>query len=93
MCNTCSHVFSSGFGGIGFRQLCAEGERGVGTCGGDSRSPLTARVLLALKMNLIKEIQYDIMVGGVRECSFDKQLGIFTSIVHYMDWILDQLKP
>ena len=75
---------------IWHKQICAGGKRGIDACGGDSGGPLQAP---ALYRNNIKFIQYGIVSFGVTECGTAGVPGVYTNVVHYMDWILNTIRP
>lgn len=69
--------------------MCAGGERGVDSCKGDSGGPLV------YPANLIgtKMIQFGIISLGIDSCSITNNIpGIYTRVVYYIEWILDQMQ-
>jgi len=75
------------------RQLCAGGEKGKDSCRGDSGGPLVAMKSDGNEL-LNKNPKYLVGIAsfGTRSCG--KGLpGVYTSIDHYLPWIIANMKP
>nr|XP_031825640.1 transmembrane protease serine 9-like [Nomia melanderi] len=76
---------------IWYKQMCAGGKKGKDSCTGDSGGPLQTQVLYK---ETTKFVQYGIVsFGHSRGCGTEGAAGVYTSIVYYMDWILDNIRP
>ncbi|XP_034938455.1 CLIP domain-containing serine protease 14D-like [Chelonus insularis] len=75
---------------IWYKHICAGGRAGKDSCGGDSGGPLLAP---ALYYDNIRYVQYGIVSFGHRRCGTDGVPGVYTKIVFYLDWVLDNIKP
>lgn len=67
-------------------QLCAGGNAGQDSCGGDSGGPL---------FKLISDQFYleGLVSFGPKECGTDEVPGVYTRVSAHIDWILSNLKP
>ena len=75
---------------IWHKQMCAGGRRGIDACGGDSGGPLQAP---AVYKNNVRFIQYGLVSFGLENCGTAGVPGVYTSVVYYMDWILNTIRP
>ncbi|XP_066995226.2 CLIP domain-containing serine protease B4 [Anabrus simplex] len=75
---------------IGPSQLCAGGEKGKDSCNGDSGGPL---FFLGLVGEEQKAVQYGVVSFGPKYCGTENMPGIYTRVGHYMDWILNNMRP
>ncbi|XP_029171797.1 melanization protease 1-like isoform X2 [Nylanderia fulva] len=73
---------------IWHKQLCAGGLRDVDSCFGDSGGPLQA---LGIYNGNARIVQYGVVSYGVKECGTAGIPGVYTSVAHYVDWILDSM--
>lgn len=85
----CAQVYK-GKAKIWHKQLCAGGSRVSDACTGDSGGPLQ---LASNFKDSAKNIQFGIVSFGQRGCAIAGVPGVYTSVVYYMDWILDIVKP
>lgn len=71
-------------------QLCAGGEAGIGSCGGDSGGPLLG------VFSPRRGVNYNYLAGvisfGIDNCGKENWPGIFTNVASYVDWIQDNVK-
>lgn len=74
---------------IGHKQICAGGVRGRDSCIGDSGGPLQA---VSRHMGESKIVQFGIVSFGKKYCAQKDFPGIYTSVAHYLDWILDTIQ-
>lgn len=74
---------------IWYKQMCAGGNKGMDSCAGDSGGPLQA---LSVYNGEVKFVQYGIVSFGQTNCGTAGLPGVYTKIVHYMDWILDTIR-
>lgn len=67
-------------------QLCAGGNAGQDSCGGDSGGPL---------FKLISDQFYleGLVSFGPKKCGSDDIPGVYTRVSGHIDWILSNLKP
>jgi len=97
----CREVYSSRGGVINLStQLCAGGEKGRDSCVGDSGSALMREV--KFKVDLDDPDQkffndYWKLIGvvsfGPKLCGTEGVPGVYSRVRHYLDWILDNVKP
>lgn len=73
------------------KQICAGGNDGKDSCAGDSGGPL--KYITTNLWGITSYVQYGIVSYGPRHCGIDGQPGIYTKIMPYVKWILDNLKP
>lgn len=66
-------------------QLCAGGQPGKDTCGGDSGGPLMRQVGNTFYL-------YGIISFGPEKCGTDGIAGVYTNVVQYVDWIRRKLE-
>ncbi|KAF2896510.1 hypothetical protein ILUMI_09659 [Ignelater luminosus] len=71
------------------KQICTGGINGSDICRSDSGGPLT---IAYLHNNNVRMIEYGIASFGPVACGQGFP-GVYTRVVYYMDWILDNLKP
>ncbi|KAK7864784.1 hypothetical protein R5R35_012277 [Gryllus longicercus] len=72
------------------QQLCAGGEKGRDSCTGDSGGPLMREALVAGEA---KTVQFGVVSFGPRSCGTAGVPGVYTRVGHYMQWILDTMRP
>lgn len=70
-------------------QLCAGGEDGKDSCNGDSGGPLQ---FPQVSNGWPQYFQYGLVSYGPTLCGRPGIPGVYTEIVHYMDWILDTME-
>lgn len=75
---------------ISHKQLCAGGRDDKDSCPGDSGGPLHAAVYL---YNDIRYAQYGIVSFGPKFCGLQGFPGVYTRVIYYMNWILDNIMP
>ena len=71
-------------------QLCAGGQNWQDSCGGDSGGPL---ILHRAIDSMLTAVQYGIVSFGPKLCGRENFPGVYTRVVKYLDWILDNIKP
>ncbi|XP_053683729.1 serine protease grass-like [Sabethes cyaneus] len=71
-------------------QLCAGGTNLKDSCRGDSGGPLGTVGLLHGEPRFI---QFGIVSIGVNSCGIKNIPSIYTRVGHYMDWIVENIKP
>lgn len=69
---------------LNYTQICAGGENGKDSCGGDSGGPL------------MQEIGFTYVVVGVvsygpRECGQKNKPAVYTHVYQYLDWIQKEM--
>lgn len=67
-------------------QLCGSDFVGIESCGGDSGGAL---ILMAGKPP--RFVQFGIVGEGPSRCGTPGAPGLYTNVVHYMDWILETI--
>ena len=70
-------------------QICAGGEAGKDSCGGDSGAGLVVKIRNGKKrgaFNLIGELSW-----GPEKCGTAGKPGVYVKIRAYLDWILDNI--
>lgn len=72
------------------KQICAGGYLGRDSCAGDSGGPLK---YVAEVNGLPSYVQYGIVSYGPRHCGALGQPGVYTKILPYLEWILDNMLP
>ncbi|XP_033228690.1 serine protease 7-like isoform X2 [Belonocnema kinseyi] len=75
---------------IGYKHMCAGGERGVDSCGGDSGGPLQSTAFY--KETDLRYVQYGIVSFGHANCGEEGFPAVYTRVVYYLDWILDAIR-
>ncbi|XP_077300207.1 phenoloxidase-activating factor 3-like [Arctopsyche grandis] len=74
--------------GISHKQLCLSRSRKTDSCNGDTGGPL----MMINDINGVSMVvQYGVVDLGNSDCD-DEVFAVFTNILLYMDWILDQLE-
>ncbi|KAK0182003.1 hypothetical protein PV327_000178 [Microctonus hyperodae] len=73
---------------IWYKQLCAGGESGKDSCGGDSGGPLQAP---AMYNHNPRFVQYGIVSYGTRYCGTRGYPGVYTRVSYFVDWILSHI--
>ncbi|XP_045474779.1 phenoloxidase-activating factor 3-like isoform X2 [Harmonia axyridis] len=71
------------------KHLCAGGKE-EDSCGGDSGGPLTSKMYIG---NMPRYTQYGIISFGPVSCGTLGMPGVYTNVVFYMKWILNNLEP
>ncbi|XP_068082095.1 CLIP domain-containing serine protease B4 [Anabrus simplex] len=71
-------------------QLCAGGVKGKDSCNGDSGGPL---FFLGLVGEEQKAVQYGVVSFGPKPCGTENVPGVYTRVGHYMDWMLNNMRP
>lgn len=72
------------------KQMCAGGDKLVDTCSGDSGGPLG---MSSNFRGVDRFVQYGVVSAGVNSCGQKSVPGIYARVVHYMDWILENIQP
>ncbi|GLV43397.1 Melanization Protease 1 [Carabus blaptoides fortunei] len=71
------------------KQMCVGGEKGKDSCNGDSGGPM-------LKAEVVngppRYYQIAVVSFGARNCGGTSTPGVYTRVVYYMSWILDNIK-
>lgn len=70
------------------KQICAGGAKGKDSCSGDSGGPLQA---LGLYNGRPRTVVYGIVSFGPHSCGVEGHPGVYTSVAHYVGWILDTI--
>lgn len=73
---------------ITYKQLCAGGKTRADSCAGDSGGPLQYPTIIN---NVPKYVQYGIVAFGPSGCGVIGIPGVYTKVVYYVDWILDNI--
>ncbi|XP_063387148.1 phenoloxidase-activating factor 3-like [Cydia fagiglandana] len=73
------------------RQMCAGGVPDKDSCGGDSGGPLLHPGVVG-RVGL-RYVQRGIVSYGSKRCGVGGFPGVYTRVGHYMDWILDNMRP
>jgi len=72
---------------LGSGQLCAGGELGKDSCGGDSGGPLTALGPFGPPHSVVGVVSF-----GARRCGESEDVpGVYTRVSEYLNWILDHI--
>ncbi|OXA58741.1 Venom serine protease Bi-VSP [Folsomia candida] len=72
-------------------QVCAGGEKGKGSCAGDSGSPLFYPAKTKGKAT-IRNFQIGIVSFGKHQCAAGNAPVVYTRVKRYLTWILDHIK-
>lgn len=75
---------------IEYKHMCAGGERGVDSCGGDSGGPLQTTAFY--HETDLRYVQYGIVSFGHANCGEEGFPAVYTRVVYYLDWILDTIR-
>ncbi|CAO1355956.1 unnamed protein product [Diamesa tonsa] len=75
---------------IASSQICAEGETGRESCNGDSGGPLMRETLL---FNTPHWYLVGVVSFGPTPCGQLNWPGVYTRVDHYIDWIINKMKP
>lgn len=70
------------------KQICAGGLKKRDSCVGDSGGPLQA---VARQMGKLKIVQFGIVSFGKRNCAQADTPAVYTSVAHYLQWILETI--
>ncbi|XP_017773667.1 PREDICTED: serine protease easter-like isoform X1 [Nicrophorus vespilloides] len=70
------------------RQICAGGKASRDSCTGDSGGPIQTAGSLDFDA---KYIQYGVVSFGPKNCGQSGLPGVYTSVAHYLHWILDNI--
>lgn len=73
------------------KQLCAGGVEGKDSCSGDSGGPL--QFVGQPTSGGLSYIQYGLVSFGPRQCGTNGRPGVYTKVGHYMEWILNTMRP
>lgn len=76
---------------LGSGQLCAGGQKGFASCGGDSGGPL-----MTMDTTNIKSPYWycaGIVSFGLKSCGQDGWPGVYTRVSAYTDWIVQNMRP
>lgn len=87
----CAKIYSTRKITIGEGQLCAGGESGKDTCGGDSGGPLMR--LEAQKGREARWAIVGIVSFGMKPCALPGWPGVYTKVTDYMLWIFKNMTP
>nr|XP_022909842.1 melanization protease 1-like [Onthophagus taurus] len=87
---SCKSAYKKDFEMTGIRQLCAGGEGGKDSCGGDSGGPLMH--VESHGDSPPKYFAIGVVSFGAKKCGDLNKPAIYTNIAHYMNWILDHLE-
>lgn len=83
--NDCVNKYSRLGASISNKQICAGGIFAADTCRGDSGGPLMKK-----RPDGIWESVAVVSFG--HGCGMDGWPGVYTSVAHYLDWILDTMR-
>lgn len=83
----CREVFARHRSVVGPNQLCAGGDQGRDSCGGDSGGPL-----MYISQSGIPIILAGVVSYGVTKCGTERIPGVYTRTDRYMDFILDNIE-
>ena len=86
----CAPVYNQTAVQVTSRQICAGGEAGRDSCSGDAGGPLMSEGEIN---NGHRFVQYGIISFGPSNCGTRGYPSIYTRVSHYMDWILNNMKP
>ncbi|GLG96317.1 Serine protease grass [Gryllus bimaculatus] len=75
---------------VGLQQCQEAYRRGRDSCTGDSGGPLMREALVAGEA---KTVQFGVVSFGPRSCGTAGVPGVYTRVGHYMQWILDTMRP
>ncbi|XP_035709361.1 transmembrane protease serine 9 isoform X2 [Folsomia candida] len=94
----CNRFFSRTTGKLAYSQLCAGGYPGKGDCQGDSGGPLFKKLpvesLQGSNDTIERFFQFGIVsTGAVVECGKQGKPSVYTSVLYYLPWILDNIIP
>uniref|UniRef100_A0A6A7G109 CLIP domain-containing serine protease n=2 Tax=Hirondellea gigas TaxID=1518452 RepID=A0A6A7G109_9CRUS len=81
----CRAVYGAAFGD---NQICAGGRKGEDTCSGDSGGPL-----VKAGSGGPPYLQVGVVSFGLSVCGTNNTPAVYTSVVDYRQWIVDNLKP
>ena len=74
-------------------QICAGGEAGMDSCGGDSGGPLIAPVNTNEPSKPVKLFQLGVVSYGPVNCGAGGLPGVYARVSQYLKWILDNIEP
>ena len=82
------HLFNSKY------QICAGGEKNKDSCAGDSGSPMMKVVRKNISSNkfIISYVLIGMVSYGPPACGVENQMGVYTRVEGYEDWILRNLR-
>ncbi|KAF2897101.1 hypothetical protein ILUMI_09082, partial [Ignelater luminosus] len=72
------------------KQICAGGFLGRDSCGGDSGGPLK---YIVTEDGTSRYVQIGIVSYGPVDCGRQGYPGVYTNVIKYTKWILDNLRP
>lgn len=75
---------------IWHKQFCAGGVLNMDSCTGDSGGPLQ---IISKYKSSVRMVQRGIVSYGRRACGLEDSPGVYTSVLHYIQWILDTIRP
>ena len=75
-------------------QICAGGEKNKDSCAGDSGSPMMKVVRKNISSNkfIISYVLIGMVSYGPPACGVENQMGVYTRVEGYEDWILRNLR-
>jgi secreted trypsin-like serine protease len=73
--------------------MCAGGEEGRDSCVGDSGSALMREERPKIKGHVRQYKLIGVVSFGPRLCGTAGIPGVYTRIRHYLDWILENVRP
>ena len=85
---TCKNIYKEISVNIGRKQMCVGGAFKQDSCAGDSGGPLQTKEIYN---GTLRTVQYGIVSFGPNKCGTEGYPGVYTSVVYYMDWILDNI--
>ncbi|KAF2897099.1 hypothetical protein ILUMI_09080 [Ignelater luminosus] len=85
----CRKAYEASPAKINYKQICAGGQNGMDSCGGDSGGPLQNFIV---HNGDLRGVQFGVVSFGPRFCGQEGFPGVYTRIDYYMDWILNTLR-
>lgn len=86
----CGKAYEKSPAKINYKQICAGGQNGMDSCGGDSGGPLQHFIV---HNGDLRGVQFGVVSFGPKFCGQEGFPGVYTKIDYYMDWILNTMKP
>ncbi|XP_011501683.1 PREDICTED: serine protease easter-like isoform X2 [Ceratosolen solmsi marchali] len=71
------------------KQICAGGVKAKDSCTGDSGGPLQS---VSIYKGEARVVQQGVVSFGRKNCAVKGSPGVYTSVAHYVDWILDTIE-
>ncbi|CAG7722896.1 unnamed protein product [Allacma fusca] len=75
------------------KQICAGGEAGMDSCGGDSGGPLITFRSVNAMTKRTKLFQTGVVSYGPVNCGVGGLPGVYARVSQYLDWILENIEP